>query len=173
MCKIIKWLQITKKLEINEYDEPFVDDNGDTKYWIKVADRGRTHTTSYDNTLELFDFDIFDIYLEESVIKEFNFTCDKIYESHKTIMTNTAVGYEIIDYYGERKYFGFRDWKSENIIIRCIKEMKSYASSKSWREVDLKVIITEKDDEIKELNEELKIQRKKAKVLRKKLKELK
>ena len=173
MGKILNWLQITKKLEINEFDEPFVDESGETKYWIRVVDNGRTHTTRYDNTYELYDFEIFDKYLEESVIEEFGFTCDKVYESFKSMMTNTGVGYEIVDHYDERRFFNYYDWKVEKILIKCIKQMKSYASSKSWREIDLKDEIMEKDGEIMDLKKEIKIQKKKASVLRKKIKELK
>lgn len=166
------WYQITRNLNIVGFDEPFVDKSGETKYWIKVVDNGRTYTTNYDNTYDLYDFKIFNRSIEESVIKELYFTCDKVYESFKSMMTNTRVVYEIVDLYGERKVFAYSDWNPENIIIKCIKEMQSFAGFKSWREIDLKDEIMEKDDEILELKKEIKIQKKKASVLRKKIKEL-
>lgn len=71
--KDIYWYGITHSNEVDEYNEPRK--LGFIKYWIKASGNGRISETSYKNTYNLYDYEIFSSSLEPSVIREGTYEC--------------------------------------------------------------------------------------------------
>ena len=145
------WIRITKKLVVSEYKQPDISLSGKTKYWLKKNDVGNMHTTSFGNSYVLFNFEIFDCFLEPTEIVEQNLTCREIADSLESAFGNT-VRFSIEDSNGLviNRYFGSIGTSSgksrEAALIEGIIFMKEYGQFHSWEAISLA-------EELKEVKE--------------------
>ncbi len=160
--KLEKWYRITKKLEIEEYDKPDISNAKTTKYWLKRNFNGRTHTTSAGNEYELYDYIIYNEYVEETVISEMNLTCYDIHDSYDSMVNGTYMEFEMKDSYKSNKKITMGgNYSRSEIIIDAIKFMKEFGTFRAWEAIELYQENTELKKKITELENTIKLSEKK------------
>jgi len=120
------WFRISKDLKIEELDTPDLSMAEATKYWIRGIYNGRTYTTIANNTYKLYDYKIYNVYIEETVISEMNLTCHSFHDTRDTAFY-TYIEFYMTDFYkNERKIInagGKADSSKEDILSKKYRQI--------------------------------------------------
>ena len=82
--KIPRWLLVDKNLNVKEYISPRKYLKG-ALYWINFFPNGEVHTTSSDNTSNLYSYQIYNRSLKQCELTCFDWKCSNIHELQITI----------------------------------------------------------------------------------------
>lgn len=155
--QVRKWYRITKEIEVIVHDKPEISLANETKYWIKQMFAGRRHTTSRDNTYELFEYEIYNAFLEPSIISEMNLKCEGIVDIYENFF-EIKMGFTIRDYYGGYKRLDLLPdgWVSREAIIKnFIIYMKEFGYFKTLEAIELAQENKKLQDSITELEKRI------------------
>ena len=132
MDQNIRWFAIAADNTFNEY----IDFNEEIhcSFWIKRTDTGNRHTTMYNNTFEIYNYDFYD-----TELKPFKLTicgwqlhsCNN-YE-YKNVIHNLSV--EIADPNGQVREFKETEREVKG-ILKNIDMLKMLSKFKDWRDFD-------------------------------------
>lgn len=158
-----KFLRIRKDWKIDEA-RPETANNDFTLVFLKIEDRGRTISTSY-NKYDLFDYDILDVHGAKTVIQNGECRINRIQETYKSTINGDTLTIEMSDSQDvvrECKFF-------EGGIIALsegLAEFQRLAKAGTWEVLEqetkrdnefarLQRIVNEQNKEISELKAEL------------------
>jgi hypothetical protein len=125
------WIRITKELETSNHKQPDLSLSQETKYWLELLNDGQYHETSHGNKFLLYNYKIYNAFLEPTSIKELNLSCDTIYDTAENVF-GTNMTWVLRDSIGEEftMHFGSRSTTEgihrEQALIQGIVFMKEY-----------------------------------------------
>lgn len=144
----VTWYRVTDKFEVVQYDTPDILLAPETKYWLKQFFSGRTNTTSWDITYEMYEYEIHSSFLEPCVIDEGYLGCDRIQDTYAGARLGKTTEFRFYDKMNSVKLIE----KNSNYRLDNIREamifLKEYRQYKTWEAIELSV-------ENKKLKEEL------------------
>lgn len=142
------WYRINERFAVEEYDKPDILLAPESKYWLKQVFTGRIHTTSYDNTYEMYEYEIYNAFLEPCVICERFIICDRIRDTYAGAFLGITTEFRFIDQCHEEKLIE----RNNNCRLDNFKEtmtlLTEYRQYKTWEAIELSL-------ENKKLKEEL------------------
>ena len=104
----------------------------DILYQVAFLDKGRTYTTSYDNTFVLYDIFIHDIKGESVPIEHKGAKCLSIEELRKTLIAGVFSEAVIIDKQGIKRRKKYHSDRIE-LIIKIIKDIQELGELGTWQ----------------------------------------
>lgn len=159
MSDNISWIRITKDWTISYFENQNDVKSPNTKYWVKVFALGRTHTTSFNNTFNLFEYEIFDSELSPSSIDWQTYSIYKIKDTYAN-MSQRIAEFHFRDCTGITKVETFSSHQGINnaIFKDALQFLFSRKPYMTWKEYDLgqevmhlKAIIEELETKLKNL----------------------
>lgn len=170
--KSITWFSVTSSFKIKTCESP--NNRIRHTYWIKQTDSGKTHTTFYNNTYNIYDYEILNKSLKPSAIRLSRWKIDKFFDQDEKHAFNGMYA-RFTDPKGEirnfmvhsfesalsflQKFSDYENWESYELNEKYEKVLKQYNSLKEdYDEQTIKVDSFRKTklfDNLKEAYKEL------------------
>lgn len=162
-----KFLRVRKDLKIDEA-RPETANNDYTLCFLKIEDRGRTSSTSY-NVYNLFDYEILDVHGAKTVIQIGNCRINRIQETYKSVINGDDLTIEMSDSQDvvrECEFYG----KGIIALRKGLAEFERLAKAGTWEVLEQE---TKRDNEFARLQRRVNEQNKEISELKAELEKLK